>query len=322
MEDESVQEGTQKEASEKQSKKTMYLVGGIGIIILILLGVYGLYKSGNDQVEEIVTPIIRIVDPSFQTPTPIPTEQPRATVSTISGFVTLNDTPPAGSSIAIGVREKDKNNYVPVVTDLRPVNGVRWSWDQAISGVTYEVQAFLLTNLDTLVSNSEISESYAPESDVELVIDYAELPAPPRGSLSISCRDESNGRWRVSYTYNINNPTSPARQYRLLAGLDTVGTLVWDETLIPPSPDTTQSTTSPYIFETGKQYFGAYAYAVCESCSEFSRVSEWVAFRCDNSSATNTPAPTSTPVPTLTKAPTKAPTKVPTKAPEAVQLPY
>ncbi len=292
MEEEQTTEETTSENStegESSSKKSYIVFGIIGAIVLGLIGLFALYSSGNEQAQEIVTPIIKVISPDYSTPTP--TSPPQAAATTISGTVTLKDAPPARSAVAIAVREKNKNSYIPIETDLKAVDGVKWSWNQAISGVAYDVQAYLVTNIDTLVSNSQPVSATAPKSAVELTIDFAELPSPPNGSLTVACKSNNGDKWSVSYAYNINNPTSLAKQYRLLAGVDTVGTLVWDETFVPSSPDTTQSTVSPSIFEQGKQYFGSYAYATCESCTEFSKVSEWVAFKCEAES-TSTPTPT------------------------------
>ena len=279
---------------QEDSNKKYYIIGAVIIGLLIILGLgYLLISGSSSNTVNVVNP------PATSEVTPVPT--PGKMVS-ITGLVAISGTPPSNSTVTIGAKVKGTDNWEPVVTDLSSREPIEYVWKQALEGTTYDMQAFLVDS-GGIFSQSQVSQTTAPTSNVNFEIIVSELPPPPKGSLQVDCvQKNTSTMWQVSLTYNINNPTTVAKQYRLGIGTSRTGDLILDAVVVPSSPDVTQTYTTDYIVAEGQTYFAAYAYASCASCDEFSEVSEWVQFSCTE---TSTPTPTKSPSPA---SPTGTPT--------------
>ncbi|MFC1649794.1 hypothetical protein ACFL2C_03740 [Patescibacteria group bacterium] len=289
------QEEKQEETPEGSSKKYI-IIGIIVVAIVLLLGFFLLYRSGNKTAESVVRPIINVIQPQKPTSTPTPSPTPGQVKASVNGTVALRGPIPSGSRLAIGVKSQTNPTYQPLIEELEIVDGVVWEWKGAVRGNNYNIQAFLVDKNENLITQSQVENVTAPVSGVTLEINYSsDLTPPPANSLKIDCNSKNtNGVWRVNFTYNINNPTSSALQYRLGIGTSRSGDLLLDEMVRPKSPDVTQTFTTDYIINPGQTYYAAYAYAECADCDEFSPVSEWEQFTCSDSDI-----PTATPTATL-----------------------
>jgi len=272
--------------SESGDKENGRKKNTLVIIILVILGIFLLLFLFKDDptVQKVINPIIKIT-PATATPspTPLPTEEGIGQGdSTISGSVSLNGSIPAGATLAVSGQSVTNPGYSPIVGELAVEDGVTWEWNRAIEGNTYDVQAHLLDSSGSLIAQSPVVQVLAPETGVELIISIAsELPAPPANSIRAECvEQDSAGFWQAKITYNINNPTSSALQYRVGIGTSSAGDLVFDSVVRPSSPDVTQTLTTDFILSTGTTYFTAYAYADCASCDDFSPASQWYQFSC------------------------------------------
>lgn len=289
------QQETSSTPEEKGGNKSLFII--IGIIIAILLILFLVFRN-NQTVQKVISPIINVTPA-----TSMPSESPSPTStgigqgdSTISGSVTLKGDIPSGAKLAVSGQSVTNPGYAPIVGQLAVQDGATWEWDKAVQGNTYDVQAHLLDSSGSLIAQSPVQQVVAPKQSVVLAISYADLPAPPASSITAECVEQnSDGLWQAEITYNINNPTSSASQYRVGIGTSRSGDLVFDSIVKPTSPDVTQTLTTDYILTTGTTYFAAYAYADCANCDDFSPASQWYQFSCKPAAATATPTPSATP---------------------------
>jgi len=273
-------------APEESGKKNIIIYVLIGIVIL-LIGLYFFSRNGQDPITGTINVITK--DSSTQTPSP----EPEAN-ETLAGIITVEGQTPKGSYLAVAIKSKTNPTYQPAVEDLEVDEVVEWSYNKAVSGNTYDVQAYLLSSNDELISQSQISTVKAPNSSIKLEIIYSsDLSKPPADSLKVYCeeRDPNTGKWQISLSYNNNNPTTKAIQYRLGVGTSKSGDLLLDVITTPKSPDTAQTYLTDYIVNNNQTTFAAYAYAECSDCNEFSPASDWEEFICKEDSATPTPTP-------------------------------
>lgn len=286
---------TNSEDSQKGDKKSIIISILVGLLILII-GAVILSGSSEEKMEtgatstskpNPITKIINIIRPKPKaTPTPSVTE-------TISGTITLTGDVPDGSSLAVAIKSQTNPNYQPAVGELKLGEKVDWSYNKAVKGNTYYIQAYLLDNQGVLISQSQVETIVAPATGLGLSINYSsDLAKPPFNSLRVDCekKDEKTGNWQVKITYNINNPTSSAKQYRLGIGTSRSGDLVLDSIIKPKSPDVAQTYLTDFIVKEGLTYFAAYSYATCDNCNNFSPTSNWEEFVCK--SPTPSPSPT------------------------------
>lgn len=299
MEDEKQeQEKPVNETPDNLLKNKNIIIAVLIVIVVILLGIFLLSRSNNPTAQKVTQPIVNIINrgggSQKTSPTPTPSTDQKGN-SEISGTITFTGTIPTGSTAAIAVKSKTNPTYRPLVSELKAENTVAWKWDGAIKGNNYDVQAYLLDSSGNLKSQSQAVNVTSPKEKIELTINYTTLAAPPADSLKVSCskKDDKTKKWQVTMTYNINNPTSSAKQYRLGVGTSRSGELLVDKVVKPKSPDTSQSFTTEFVVTEGATHYAAYAYAKCEDCDEFSPTSLWEEFRCNEPTGTPSPTPSS-----------------------------
>lgn len=88
---------------------------------------------------------------------------------TISGKLDLNGSIPAGSTISIAQRISGNAQFYTVVNNIPPVDGGSWSWNDAIAGKSYDIEA-LLKQGDTIIAESAIKTVTAPAANEVLRI--------------------------------------------------------------------------------------------------------------------------------------------------------
>lgn len=229
------------------------------------------------------------------------------TKATISGAINLNGSYPQGSNIAIGERVRGQSNFNIVVSNLALNDGVSWSWNNAQTGVIYDIQAYIQSGGNNIAS-SEIVNVAAPASNEILHFNASSnLPVPPNNP-GIRCLGKGgNGNWNINVSYHSVNG---ANLYWIKIG-DSSQDNRFVDSRIPPNNQqlpTTYNFNTDYLFAENVTYYAKYAFSNCSSCGEsynFSPFTPTTQFSCGV--PTNTPAPTHTPKPKPTDTPVPTP---------------
>lgn len=248
-------------------------------------------------------------------PTPYPTYTPYPTTLptpiayvTISGSIDLNGIVPSGATISILEKRKEEAQFNTIIEGLQAKDGVSWSWNNAQTGLSYQLEAILKVN-SKIINVSQIITVSAPAANEILTINAGTNLTQPPTPPGIQCNQaNSNNMWSVNISYHSIDGT---KIYWIKAG-DINQDNRFIDTRIPPnnqSLPTTYSFNTDYFFSQGVTYFAKYAYSNCSDCTDvfyFSPFSSPTQFSC------NPPGPTNTPTPTPTITPTKNPTNTPT----------
>jgi len=137
------------------------------------------------RVVSTVTPEAAIsVSPSSQ-PNPSPT------ASSLSGKIDLNGYVPSNATITINSKKQGDTTFSPILSGLSATDGISWSWNGAESGISYELQAILLTGSTTIGTSQSLSTA-APAQNETLVINSKATAPATQGTISGS--------------FNINGP--------------------------------------------------------------------------------------------------------------------
>lgn len=111
------------------------------------------------------------------------------TPTTISGTVGLNGYIPPNASLSISAGQAGAA-LATVVSGLPAVDNVSWSWGNALSGVTYSLQANIVVN-GSVVASSTLYTTAAPATNEVININStltppAPTPVPISGSININ----------------------------------------------------------------------------------------------------------------------------------------
>ncbi|MCL5438753.1 MAG: hypothetical protein M1268_02055 [Patescibacteria group bacterium] len=249
------------------------------------------------------------------------------TLVSISGTIDHNGIIPQNSTYSIATRQSGTSQFNTVLSGIPVADDVSWNWNQATNGVTYDIQAYLITNGNTTTS-SQIITVAAPAVNEILTINAQNVPpVPPANSMTNTCVGKSNGLWQVQFLYNNNSVIKSAQQFAFTVGTSGGGNQMVNNTVTPSNPNNpgTQSYTSGFIFSEGQSYYAQWAYSTCTSCNTFSPFSPSLQFYCNTPPPTNTPTltpiPTNTPVLTNTPTPTNTPIPTPTSTPTQTPTP-
>ena len=256
--------------------------------------------------------------------TTYPTSTPPLSSATISGNVDLNGAIPSNALISVQTKQTGTGQFKIVVDQLTARNGVFWSWGDAKTGVSYQIQANLFVN-GQLISQSQVLTVAAPAANEILVINSANNLPQPSNSPGVNCNQpNSSNNWSVNISYGSMNNT---KLYWIKVG-DINQENRFIDARIPPNNQglpTTYNFNTEYFFAQGVTYYAKYAYATCDNCTDpyyFSPFSKVAQFSCNPPGPTNTPSPS--PLPTITKTPTETPfpfTPMPTQAPTNTPVP-
>jgi hypothetical protein len=249
---------------------------------------------------------ILTINSTAQAPTP-------STVG-ISGIINLNGyVPPTGSYITLGIRPTGSTQFTQLSTNFAATDGVSWSYGNATSGTTYDIQAYLWQN-NTPYAQSQILTVPAPATGEVLVINAMTPPAttPSGNSISINCNSYSSSAnlWQITVNYNNTSAIQNAQQYWLTIGTNPGGNQQVSLITNPANPNQTQTYITGYIFNGSLTYYAQYAYATCANCNSWSPFSPAVTFTC-SAPPTATPVPSNTPIPSPSYTPIPTPTTTP-----------
>lgn len=104
--------------------------------------------------------------------------------SAISGSVDLNGYIPSGSTITVSAQQQGSSQFTPVIQGLPASDGISWTWNQAQSGVTYQLMATLVLSNGTTIGTSPSLTTAAPAQNEVLVINSAAPAQSMTGSVS------------------------------------------------------------------------------------------------------------------------------------------
>ena len=279
-----------------------------------VLFVNGTYEGESNQI--IVTApasneMLRIVSRYV----PVPSKTPVPSKASISGDININGQIPNGATVAIYKKATNDSDFEKIADNINARDGVEWSWNDAKTGVKYQLKATVWHSGDD-IGTGVISNVAAPASKEEFHINIGNNLHKPPNSPTIKCNNKNGNNWNVTFTFNT---ISGAKQYWLEVGDQNEGNNIASAKMAATN-DTNQTYTIDNV-EDKKTYYAQYSYSECSNCSsgiDFSPFSNSLEFSCPS-----TPDPTATPtvIPTLSPYPTYTPYPTSTLTPSNTPIP-
>lgn len=96
----------------------------------------------------------------------------------LSGTIDLNGYVPTGAMISVSAQAAGSTQSTTFATGVYPADGAVWSWNNAQSGVSYQVQATLLLN-GSVIGRSQMQTIAAPAQNEVLTINSTLTPPAP-----------------------------------------------------------------------------------------------------------------------------------------------
>lgn len=156
----------------------LIIIASIAVVLVIGLIVYFIVKGSSNQ-------------------SVLPNGNSNKQTSQISGTIDFNGVAPVSSSISIGLRSNDNNNFDIVIQNIQPINEATWSFNEAKAGTRYQVQAYLVLNQQTIASSPVLTVA-APAVGQILSLNV------PAGYGNVSA-----GKAEVSGSFDINGYIPP-----------------------------------------------------------------------------------------------------------------
>ena len=207
-------------------------------------------------------------------------QPPAPTITGLSGNIIINGSIPSSSYITLGTRITGTSSFNQVANNIAATNNASWSWSQASSGTSYDIQAYLWSNSQPY-SQSQILTVSAPSDGNTLTINAQQPTGAPGGNtMTISCNGQQSGAFQATINYNTQGNLSNAQSYNIIVTLASTGSQVLNTVVSPPNPTQTQTLTTTYIFTSGATYYAQYAYATSSGGSNFSPLSPAIQFSC------------------------------------------
>lgn len=237
-----------------------------------------LYDANSNPIASPVTMNVTAPSSGIQFNINSNVQPPIPAATGLSGTVTINGSIPSNSYVTIGTRVTGTSSFNQVISNLSASNNVAWNWQQAQSGTSYDVQAYLWFNSKPY-SQSQILTVTAPSNENNLIINAQQsTSAPGSNTMSVSCGGSQGGSFQATIHYNTQANLSNAQSYNIIVTLASQGSQVLNTTVSPPNPTQAQSLTTTYIFTPGATYYAQYAYAT--SGSNYSPLSPAIQFSC------------------------------------------
>ena len=120
-----------------------------------------------------------------------PTDGAPANQTIISGKIDLNGYIPSNATITVNAKKQGESNFLPIASNIKAADGVSWSWNAALPGTTYELQAVLLTGSTTIGTSPSLTTSAPSHNEMLVINSKAAAPA---------------SQDTISGTFNINGP--------------------------------------------------------------------------------------------------------------------
>ena len=194
----------------------------------------------------------------------------------ISGTVKVNGEFSDESQVNIKARKVGESEY-KTVTVVEPSNSpVSWAWNDSVSGVEYDIKAFLLETGKEDIEGTKTTVM-APATDLPLTIDTQYSPdAPDDEPELVSCSSTSDGKYNANLKFqNIDG----AAKYKLQVG-KSEGSSDVNDSIVNNSGDADPTLVA--TINKDQDYYTRYAYSECKDCgtSSYSEFSDSLKFSC------------------------------------------
>ena len=182
--------------------------------------------------------------------------------------------PTEPNSTVLLQRKPGEQNYT-AFDRIPAVSNSKWSWDEAVSGQSYEISASLQVNeKDTSVGN--VLRVIVPTEDETITINTNFSLTPPTQTPTATCGNQQEGRWSASITFPA---VENAAQYYLQVGTSQgSGDLIAERT-----SSTGGNVTRNVLVNDGQTNYARYAYTFDSACTQqqcFSGASPTLVFKC------------------------------------------
>lgn len=148
--------------------------------------------------------VLKINSTATEPEAPAATKAP-APGSVISGSINFNGIAPANSRIVILAKVYNSSDYKVVVNDIKPVNGVTWTWKDPEQSTWYDVVAVLKQKqsdgADKDISTSSSTSVAAPATNVVSTLNSGFSLGAPEGGIKVSCGNLSGDAWNAQITF-------------------------------------------------------------------------------------------------------------------------
>lgn len=209
------------------------------------------------------------------------TAKPAAPITTsgISGTITVNGNIPSGAYITLATRPSGTTTFNQVASNIPATNSVPFSWNNATSGSSYDVQAYLWINNQPNAASNIITVIAPSTADVLTINAQQPTQAPSSTSINVSCGGAQGGLVQATINFNTQANLSNAASYNIVVTSATQNQQVVNSTVNPPNPTSSQSITTTYVFQPGATYYAQYAYATSVG-GQMSALSPSIQFAC------------------------------------------
>ncbi len=206
---------------------------------------------------------------------------PTPAVVSISGTWQFSGPIPENSTVSLAIRPSGTTKFDQVFSGVSASNGATWSWNNAASGSSYDIQGYLWVS-GVPYSQSPVLTVTAPAAN-EILSIQAQTPAqtPPGGTITASCGNEQNNMYQVNIAYNTQGNLNKPQQYRVTLGYSVGTNELWDATSLPSNPTQAQNMATSFVLAKGTTAFAQYAYSTCANCGTYSSFSPSSQVQCN-----------------------------------------
>ncbi len=194
----------------------------------------------------------------------------------ISGTVTINGSIASNSYVTLAQRKTGTSTFSQIGT-IAAKDDSNWSWNSAITGIRYDLQAYLWVDGKPFASSNILTVTAPSTNNLMTINAQLVLAAPSANTINVTCNGQQNGNFQATITYNTNAALQNAQQYKVVISNATNGNTVVNTTLTPANPNTIQTLTTGYQFSSGTTYYVQYAYS---NNNVFSSLSPSLQFSC------------------------------------------
>ncbi len=214
--------------------------------------------------------------------TPTPKPAPPAKPVVISGSVTLNGIAPANSRIVLLQKVYNSSNYTVAIDNIKPVNGVSWTWKDPAQSTWYDLVAVLKQRQpdgsDKDVSTSSKQSVAAPATNVGLTLNSGFGLNPPNGQIGVNCGNQSGDSWNAKVSFGSE---SGAQSYWYQIGTSNGGNELTNSTVNVSGNDPLTVTVQ---LHSGTSYYARYGQSTQQNLnvgdSQFSPFSNTQEIKC------------------------------------------
>lgn len=204
-------------------------------------------------------------DPT-STPTPTPVPAPKAV---ISGKINFNGIAPPNSRIVILAKVYNTDDYQVKIDNVRPVDGVTWTWRDPAPSTWYDVIAVLKqkqdNGSDVDISTSAMASVAAPATNVSFTLNSGFNLSAPNGNIIAKCGTLSGDTWGAQIEFEAQHN---AVSYWYQLGTSNGGAEVFNST---QNASGKQPVTIAVPLRNGDTYYARYAISTLGDLSVGSR---------------------------------------------------